>query len=511
MKTSVIHFLTHTLKRHSNKVAFVDEDSSLTFLELHLQSNVIANAISTMLQANTQKPIFVYLPKSTLCISTLIAVAKSGNFYTPGDIHFPLEKINAILNVLEPELVITDSKHIEKIKNADIHNAKILSLDSINLTQNIAYTMPKIPDTAPLYCLFTSGSTGVPKGVLIAHRSMIKFIQAMKKEYNITHSDNIANQAPFIFDVSAADMYNTIAAGACMYIVKKSLFAFPLKLVEFLNHHKITFIYWVPSALSAIANADILSRVPCESLNKICFGGEAMPNKTLNYWRKYCKQAVFGNIYGPTEVTVACAFYTANREFADSDSLPIGTPIENCEVLLLDDKHNAVKNGEIGEICVKGTCLALGYYGDFTKTESVFVQNPLNTFWQERIYKTGDLGYLNEFGELMYCGRKDSQIKHLGYRIELGEIESAMYGIEGIKNACVIYDEMARKIVAFMDSKNVGETELIKILANKLAHYMLPNAVFTLDRFPLNDNGKIDRKALKAMYMANNTAGGGGK
>lgn len=501
MKISVIDFLTHTLKSHRDKVAFVDDDSSLTFDELDSRSSVIASEISKILDNATQNPVFVYLPKSTLCVTALIAVAKSGNFYTPSDPSFPLEKTESILNVLNPRLIITDSKGRAKLMALNLENVEIIDLDSLDLSVNIDYTMPKIPDTAPLYCLFTSGSTGVPKGVVVAHRSVIKFIEAMSKEYNITYKDKIANQTPFVFDVSMADIYNTLATGASMYIVKKSLFAYPIKLVEFLNQHKITLIFWVPSALSLIANRDILSRVPCPSLTKILFAGEVMPNKILNYWRKYCKNATFANLYGPTEATISCTFYTINREFQDSDPLPIGTPIENCEVLLLDESSNAAKEGEVGELCIKGTCLALGYYGDFEKSASVFIQNPLNPFWHELIYKTGDLGYINEFGELMYCGRKDSQIKHLGYRIELGEIEHAMYGIDGVANACVLYDDVEKKIIAFVDSKSMNENEIIKILATKLPNYMLPNKIHIIDNFPLNENGKIDKKALKIQYL----------
>lgn len=226
-----------------------------------------------------------------------------------------------------------------------------------------------------------------------------------------------------------------------------------------------------------------------------------MPNKQLNYWRKKLPDALYSNLYGPTEITVDCTYYTVDREFKDDEPLPIGVPCRNSDVIVLDENNVLVtEQNVLGELCVRGSSLAVGYWNDWGKTEEVFVQNPLNPFYPEKIYRTGDLVYYNERKELVFAGRKDFQIKHSGYRIELGEIESAAIGKEEVSGVCAAYHNEKKQIVLFYQGK-IGEEELKDYLLTIIPKYMVPTIYFPLERFPYNDNGKIDRKQLETHYL----------
>ena len=221
-----------------------------------------------------------------------------------------------------------------------------------------------------------------------------------------------------------------------------------------------------------------------------------MPNKILNIWRKYIPNAIYANLYGPTEITDACTYYLVNREFADEEPLPIGLPMKNTDVLILNERNQLVDNEEIGELYVRGTSLSLGYYNNYEKTREVFVQNPLNTKYPEIIYRTGDLARYNEKGEILYVSRKDFQIKHMGHRIELGEIETAVSSIDGIAMNCCLYDEKRSKIVLVTE----GVLELQEInekIKDLIPEYMLPDRLIQVEKMPVNANGKIDRAKLK--------------
>ena len=345
--------------------------------------------------------------------------------------------------------------------------------------------------------LFTSGSTGVPKGVTITHRSVIDYIDWVTETFDITEKDSFGNQAPFYFDNSILDIYSKIKAGATTYIKKKNLFAQPVLLLEYLKEKEINTIFWVPSALIVVAKLKAFRNVDIsKTLKRVLFCGEVMPNKQLNVWRKFLPDVIYANLYGPTEITDACTYYIVDREFADDEPLPIGIPMANTDILVLNEKNELVTGDEIGELCVRGTSLSMGYYNNPEKTREAFVQNPLNPFVPEIIYRTGDLVKYNEYGEIIYLSRKDFQIKHMGHRIELGEIETAVSSLEEISLCCCLYDEKKQKIVLFLE----GELEKAYIngkISSLVPEYMLPNKVISLEKMPINANGKIDRVKLK--------------
>ena len=378
----------------------------------------------------------------------------------------------------------------------------ILYLEDIDFRQNnkdSSMYLNRIIDTDLAYVFFTSGSTGVPKGVAITQRSIIDYIDWAAEEFSIDENVKIANQAPFYFDNSILDIYLCMSCGATLYIPPEMYYAFQAKLLAYLEEKKITFIFWVPSALVGSANSGLLERFDLSAIKKVLFCGEVMPNRHLNIWRRVLPEAEFANLYGPTEITDVCSFFRVNREFADDDPLPIGKACRNTEIMLLDDENCLITEPDKkGELCVRGTSLSVGYYANEEKTSVAFVQNPLNPYYEEKIYRTGDLAHYNEFGEIMFDGRKDFQIKHMGYRIELGEIETAILSMEEIDNACCLYDEEHKRIVSVFQSKQgIDGLAIRKRLMSILPKYMIPSEYFAVEKMPLNDNGKINRKQLK--------------
>jgi non-ribosomal peptide synthetase component F len=258
-------------------------------------------------------------------------------------------------------------------------------------------------------------------------------------------------------------------------------------------------VFWVPSVLTNVANYKILDATVLPPLRKVLFAGEVMPTRTVTYWRQKYPDALFSNLYGPTEITVDCTYYIVDREFKDAEALPIGFPCRNTDVLILNGEDRLAQGEEPGELCVRGSSLALGYWNNPEQTARAFVQNPLNPHYPERIYRTGDTVYRNRRGEIMFVGRKDFQIKHLGYRIELGEIEHAVFQVEGIRNCCVVYNQGKKEIALFYESAGELDSAYVRQkLSAALPKYMLPTAFRWMERIPCTPNGKIDRAQLAA-------------
>ena len=449
-----------------------------------------------------KKPIVVYLEKGKEVLVSFMGVAYSGCFYSPIDTEMPQSRVDKILEVLKPEIVITTNKLKTNFEKFNFYGSYIIYEETICSEEDETAVKPyteKIIDTDLLYVLFTSGSTGVPKGVSICHRSVIDYTDWVTETFNITQKDTFGNQAPFYFDNSILDIYSCMKTGATLNIIPKKLFFQPVPLLEYIKYNKINTIFWVPSALIVVSKLKAFRNVDLsDTLKRVLFCGEVMPNKQLNIWRKFLPNVTYANLYGPTEITDACTYYIVDREFSDDEPLPIGIPMSNTDILVLNDEDKLVTDDEVGELCVRGTSLAMGYYNNPEKTRSAFVQNPLNKAVPEIIYRTGDLVRYNEYREIIYISRKDFQIKHLGHRIELGEIETAISSLEEVTLNCCLYDEKNQKIVLFVDAQ--VDRDYIKERIEKLVpEYMIPGKVIYLENMPINANGKIDRIKLKEL------------
>lgn len=501
MIRNVIEYLQNSVKKYPDKIALIGDGEQITFRELNEEAEKIASEIIAQCGNIKNKPIAVYMEKNIHCIAAFLGIVYSGNFYSPIDVKSPISRVQYIMETLEPLAIIDNGKWIENMGNSQ----RIISFSDAlkkQVNPNFVRNYKNILDTDPLYVLFTSGSTGRPKGVVISHKGVIDYVEWLFNKFAFDEDTVFGNQAPFYFDNSILDIYSTLRNAATMVIIPEKLFMFPKMLLEYINQNDINTIFWVPSALISVANSGILSEILMPKLKRVLFCGEVMPNKQLNMWRKEYPEIFYANLYGPTEITDVCTYYIVDRSFDDDESLPIGYACENTDILVLNKNNEEVGPDELGELCVRGTCLSMGYYGDYEKTDSVFVQNPLNSKFHEIIYRTGDLVKYNERGELIYVCRKDFQIKHQGHRIELGEIEMAAGSLDGIEQNCAIYDNNKKRIILICKtSEKVDKKEIYQNLKQKLPQYMLPAQIEVVNEMPLNLNGKIDRAKLKDELM----------
>lgn len=503
MVYNILDYLERASELHPDKILFADPAHSISYKECVKTGRNIGTAIAR--QGAPRMPVAVLIDRDIESLEIFMGTVYAGNFYVPIGKSLPPGRISMILDTVKPVCFICqekDKSFVEKLKIKE----KVFIFEEIAETKQDEELLGKLRrshiDTDPLYAIYTSGSTGVPKGVLVCHRSVIDLVERFTECFGFNEKDVFGNQAPFDFDVSVKDIYSTLRNGATMYVVPQKMFSFPKLLIPYLNENKVTVVIWAVSALAIIATFKGMEKEIPGHLKKIMFSGEVMPIKVLNYWREKLPEAMYVNLYGPTEITCNCSYYIVDREFSLNETLPIGEPFPNTDMFLLNEKNEIPAQGELGEICVRGTSLALGYYRNKEATERSFCQNPLNLDYPETIYRTGDLGrYQN--GEIFYVTRKDFQIKHMGHRIELGEIEAVLDSLEYISRSCCIYDGDNEKIYMFYQAEESCEKQIIKDLQTFLPKYMCPNKYIYLDRLPLNKNGKIDRNVLRERFITN--------
>ena len=506
MITNILSYLENSANKWFDKTAIADDKNSLTFSQWNQLSRNIGTAIIQKTSSSLRKPVLVFVDRRIEGLVGFMGVVQSGNFYVPIDCKMPDQRVKLISDVLNPIAAITVTSADEKI--LDLINFSGVHLrydDVINTSEDkqlLADIREQMIDTDPVYSIFTSGSTGVPKGVVIAQRGMIDLAEWLVNTFNFSENDALGNQTPFYFDGSVKDICICLKSGATLNIIGKKYFTFPKLIIPFLNERKITAILWATSAIVLIGNSDILSVNLPQHLRLITFAGEAMPAKQLKVWMNKLSNAKYVNLYGPTEITVDCTYYEVDRDFDDDEFIPIGKAYHNKGILVFNDDNELVKVGETGELCVRGTGVALGYYNNKEKTQEVFVQNPLHDLYEDKIYRTGDIVKYNDLGEIEFVSRKDFQIKHKGNRIELGEIEVAINSISDVTNATCIFDQENDKIVLFYTTLNNEELDIINLVKDKIPVYMFPEVIKHLKVMPYNMNGKIDRIELKRMYEA---------
>ncbi|MBR1857001.1 MAG: amino acid adenylation domain-containing protein [Oribacterium sp.] len=511
MIKNVLEYLEASEKTFPGKTAYMDKNGNITFGDLGDRARRLGSFLAR--KSVKGKPVAVFMEKSVNMILGFLGTVYAGGFYCPIDVTMPEERIRTIFSVLNPAVVLTREADREKVTelmaglDGDTEIAVYEEAIQYQVNASVLNSVRnRSVDSDPLYVLFTSGSTGVPKGVVVPHRVMINNMEWLEREYHFTSEEVLGNQVPFYFDVSDHDIYSVLKFGCSMVIVPSEYFAFPVKLVQFLNEYKVSAIFWVPFALCMAANLDAFKAEIPKYLKYIFFAGEVMPVKQLNYWRKHLPDALYANMYGPTE-TYVCTYYNLDREFNADESLPIGFPVSYADILVLDEEGKPVEPAEDGtesrqgELCARGCTLALGYMNSPEKTAERFVQNPLQKSWPEIIYRTGDIVRYNSRGELEYLSRKDFQIKHLGYRIELGEIETAAGAVQGVETCACVYDLGRKMIVLVYSGKEISKRDMLRALESKIPKYMLPNRMLHLEELPHNANGKIDRKKLEEMVI----------
>lgn len=500
MQNNVLDYLIDTVKRVPDKIAFANESEGFTFAEVDAAKNSIGTYLHN--KGIYRQAVVVFMRKHPKTIMSFFGVIAGGCYYVPIDEEMPQSRIDLILENCKPSVIICD-EHTLEIAKTFKYEAEMVLYDEIVKTEADAKALLEIHDKAldvdPIYIVFTSGSTGIPKGVAACHRSVIDYIEQLSETLGFNEDTVFGNQTPLYFDACLKELYPTLKFGATTYIIPHSLFMFPIKLVEFLNEKKINTVCWVVSALTMISAFKTFDTVVPEYLHTIAFGSEVFPIKQFKIWRSVLPNAKFTNLYGPTEGTGMCCYYHVDRDFELDETIPVGRPFKNTEILLLTDDNKLAEAGVPGEICIRGTGVTLGYFNNPEKTKEAFVQNPLNTAYPEIIYRTGDIGKWNEKGELVFVSRKDYQIKHMGHRIELGEIEANVNALDEIKTSGCIYDTEKGKIVLLFVG-DIEEGALTKLLKEKLPRYMIPNKVIKLENMLFTANGKIDRKGLTELY-----------
>src|SRR5262245_10892453 len=503
MQINVIEYFEQgALRKCRDKVAIKDPQRQCTFADLERFAKNLAHLMVER-GAGSREPVPVFLPKS--CESTVadLGILYSANAYANLDIKSPPQRVKGMIQNLAPTLIITSAAHAGSLRALEIPEEKLLFIEEA-MVDSVLYDnaallkrLESVIDTDPYCFIHTSGSTGIPKGVALNHRCTIDFVDWAFDRLNLDGSEIMGSLAPIYFDAYTLEFCTMLAKGSTWVVVPDQLAMFPAKLVEFVATEPINYIFWVPTVMVNIANLDLLAKFKLDRLTKVFFIGEVFPTRHLNYWRRHLPKAMFVNLYGPIEITVACTYYICDRELSDDEKLPVGFPCRNTEILILNEQNQLTKVDEPGEICVRGSSLALGYYNNPERTAKGFVQNPLNPHYPEFIYRTGDLGFWNNRGEVMFLGRRDFQIKHLGYRIELGEIEHAVLQVDGIRNCCVVYNQNKKEITLFYECDcELAPGFIRERLLSSLPKYMLPTVFNYMEQMPRNPNGKIDRQKL---------------
>jgi amino acid adenylation domain-containing protein len=501
VKINILEFFEQTVQDNPTKIGVIDGETAITFIDLKIRAEFFALQILKNVSCRS-KPIAVFLPKCVACIVSDIAITYTGNIYMNIDVKAPKKRISNILDKIEPVLIITNSMYVGILTDLEI-KCNIFNLDNYKLSERPFEKLPlnifkEAIDTDPYCIINTSGSTGTPKGVVLNHKSFIDFTEWAIETLLIGDDEIVGSLSPVVFDIFSFELCLMMIKASTLVLIPEQHSAFPVTILEILQKTNVNFIFWVPTIMVNIANMDLLSKMKLAQLKTVWFAGEVFPTKQFNYWKRQLKGTKFVNLYGPIEITLDCTYYIVDRDFKDDEAIPIGYPCRNTSILILNDSGQQVNNNEIGELCVRGTSLAMGYYNDFIKTNVSFVQNPTNSNYPELIYRTGDLVSKNEVGEIFFRGRKDNQIKHLGYRIELGEIEHILINtLKIIDNGCVIYNLDKKEITLFYESKNnISIGEIRNNLLEILPKYMLPTQFYKKDELPRNTNGKIDRLLL---------------
>lgn len=500
MESSVLNRLDRAAARYADKIMFKDPSDSLTFSQFDALTKRVATGLSRYVQAGS--PVAVMSSRHVFTPSYYLGVVRAGCFYAPIDGDMPPARLNQILGVIKAPVLLTDRAHLELAQSLE-YDGELLIAEELADTpvdeEVVASRAASLTNLSPLYVIFTSGSTGKPKGVITSHLSLMTYIDSVAKVLGIDDTDILGSQSPLDYIAAIRDIYLPISYGAQTYIIPKNEFAIPTSLFDALNRERITTLCWSVAGVELPAKLGAFDEGKPEYLRKLCFSGSVISGKYLRIWQEALPDVLFVNQYGPTEATASCTYYVVRGRVRDDTVLPIGKPYDNYRIFLLSDDDTPTPHGEIGQICVSGDIIALGYYGNAEMTQKSFVQNPLNPNYREIIYKTGDLGRWADDGNLMFHGRMDRQIKHMGHRIELGEIEETAKAIDGVSDCCALYHQEKENLYLFYTG-SASPRDITLYFRRVMPAFMVPRKLMNLEELPHLPNGKIDMQTLKAYF-----------
>ena len=494
---NVLEYLERTAGAFPKKLAVEDAQGSRTWEQLLDQVRRVGSGLSASLPLGA--PVGVLMEKGIPALTGFLGTVCAGGFYTPLNPRLPPARLAQMAGVLQPEKILVHQDTLDLGRSLFPPDRLVLVEDLLQSPQDLerlGEIRRRMTDTQPLYVLFTSGSTGIPKGVTVSHRCVLDFLEDFTGRFPLSPQDKLGCQAPFDFDVSVKDIYASLKTGAALSLLPQSLFSRPGELMDWLVEKRVTVLIWAASALCLVSAFHGLDyRLPA-ALRRVMFSGEEMPPKHLDHWRSRLPQAEFVNLYGPTEITCNCTYHILDPNRNYRDGVPIGKAFPHRRVFLLDREDREIREpGQPGEVCVAGPSLALGYYRNREQTAVRFTQNPLSPHQPDRIYRTGDLASYGEEGELYFRGRRDFQVKYLGHRIELEEIQRAAADLPGVDQCCCVFHREKGRLWGFYTG-TATSGEVRRELGKLLPGYMVPGSLRRLDRFPLTKNGKIDRAAL---------------
>jgi amino acid adenylation domain-containing protein len=527
--TALLHDLvTSQAQRRPDRTAVEFGSDSITFGRLEAESNQLGGLLRHLGCRHGDR-VAMLMPKGIPAIIAMLGSLKADAAYVPLDPAGPAPRLAHMLEASECRCIVAAGRTRELLQETLArarlrHLPRIVWLDpdiewdgDLILAATARNLRAFSPDPLPTngrdadvaHVLFTSGSTGTPKGVMVTHRSVLRFLDWAWSYFGISARDRLSQHAPLHFDLSTFDIYGALGAGACLCLVPPTINLLPHKLAQFMRESRLTQWFSVPSVLTLMAKHGVVAPRDLPDLRRVIWCGEVIPTPTLIYWMRRLRSARFTNLYGPTEATIASSHYTvAQCPANETETIPIGSACDGEELLILDERMQPVRDGDVGELYIAGAGLSPGYLNDATKTESAFRPRPSGKSLDDRIYRTGDLARRGADGLFYFIGRADTQIKSRGYRIELGEIESALYTLPQVGHVAVVAVESDgfenwTICCAYVPRSNaivVDSTGLRRELARLLPAYMLPSRWLKLDALPVNGNGKVDRRELKKRF-----------
>ncbi|MBQ6621448.1 MAG: amino acid adenylation domain-containing protein [Mogibacterium sp.] len=502
MDINVISWLDRISRKFPGKVVYRDaaEGQALTFAQLDRLTKSIGSGLAGRIAPG--KPVAVMSGRHVLTPACYLGVVRAGCFYAPMDASMPEPRLNQILHVIHAEILVVDREHLAKAEKLAFDGQILLMEELAECPADealLARAGRVHTELDPLYVIFTSGSTGIPKGVITSHYALMCYLDGLQEVIRLDETDVIGNQSPLDYIAAIRDIYLPLMTGAETVIIPKNEFAMGDRLFGTLNEYGVTTICWSTAGVELPAKLGAFEDTKPEHLRRVVFSGSVISSKYLRVWQQNLPEVTFINQYGPTEATGSCTYYTIDEEVLDDTVLPIGVPYKHYGICLLTDDDRAVPQGEVGEICVTGPALALGYYGQPELTAKSFIQHPLNPNYGEKLYKTGDLGRFREDGQLEFLGRKDRQVKHMGHRIELDEIELHAQQVPGVEECCALYDKPKALLWLFYTGPAASK-EIILYFRKNLPAFMVPRKLQQLDELPRLPNGKKDMKALREYF-----------
>jgi len=515
--------------RRPDALALVLREERLTYGELEAASNRLARLLRDAGCVRGDR-VCLFMPKSPAVLVAILGVLKADAMWVPLDLASPTARLSKVIESCDCRWILAAEPAAPQLDElfaepafAATHAVGWLStraplaqhFQPTFTTADVASQSPS-PLTYenavgdPAHLLFTSGSTGVPKGVVITHGNVLHFVRWARAYFGTAPEDRISWHPPLHFDLATFDIFGTLGAGACLYPVPPELTLLPHKLAEFIRTAELTQWFSVPSVLNYMTKFAALRDHDFPSLRRLLWCGEVLPTPTLIDWMKRLPDVSFTNLYGPTETTIASSYYTVPRCPEDERAeIPIGVACPGEELLVLDERLRPVPPGEVGDLYIAGAGLSPGYWRDGEKTRQAFIPRPLGGAPSDRLYRTGDLARVGSDGLVYYVGRADTQIKSRGYRIELGEIEAALHSLTGLRECAVVAVpsngfEGTAICCAFVPESLGGVTPaaLREALAKLVPNYMLPSRWRDFDVLPKNANGKIDRPKLRQAFLA---------